>query len=227
MNSKPLTGLALLLAASAMAADSSLVQHMHEHYALVTAVQRAVIAGDLEAVSAPARELAEHSAPAEMQPEWVPYVESMRAAARAALAATDVESAALATAELGNSCAECHTASGTSDQFDRLKKPKYDESTAAHMRRHQWAADRMWEGLIGPSARIWKQGAYLMAETALKPDQLHAEAGRDIARMERLVHGIATSATQKYDGEGRVYSYSQLLATCAGCHVTLGLGPSP
>ncbi|MDJ0654078.1 MAG: hypothetical protein QNJ40_08000 [Xanthomonadales bacterium] len=229
MNSKIrlplLLGISVFVVA-ASAADKQLVVHMHEHYGLVTAIQKAVIAGNLEATKAPARQLVERPAPPGLEGNWQPFDDAMRAAAQKALDATSLEKAAEATAELGNSCANCHVEYGVEDQFEKQAKPSFDDGAAAHMQRHMWAADRMWEGLIAPSRKIWKKGANQLVETALKPHEIHPNANRNVARMERLVHGIAASATRKKDGEGRVYSYGQLLATCAACHQELGMSPS-
>jgi len=42
-----------------------------------------------------------------------------------------------------------------------------DSSLQLQMRRHQWAAARLWEGLIGPSNEMWSQGTGFLATTEL------------------------------------------------------------
>ena len=78
-----------------------------------------MIAGKLDAVRAPARQLVEHPAPSGVAGNWQPFEDAMRAAAPKALDAPDIEKAAMATAELGNSCADCHVEYGVKNQFNR------------------------------------------------------------------------------------------------------------
>ena len=151
----------------------------------------------------------------------------MRSAARAVLKATDVAVAATATSEMANACGNCHVANGVSDQFPWSNEPEYETGNLAHMQRHQWAADRMWEGLIGPSEDAWYMGAKLLMEGSLSPQKLNTEddSANTIRDLARRVHALAANATREYEAAGKAEVYAEFLATCAACHTRLDQGP--
>jgi cytochrome c553 len=84
------------------------------------------------------------------------------------------------------------------------------------MASHQWAAARMWEGLIGPSDDRWLEGARTMARSRTT---IIAESGElgiaDDAARTRL---LAERATRLGDPDERATLYGEMLATCAHCH---------
>jgi hypothetical protein len=222
------TTLAAGAATIASAQDAAVLNHMHEHYDAVVTIQAAVIAGSLEGTRESARWLVEHDAPAGMPAQWTEHVEAMRAAASATLAAQDLTAAATATSQLGLACGGCHVASNVSVEFDDVKRPSDKDRPGAHMERHQWAADRMWEGLIGPATVSWRQGANLLFESPLQPDELGAESGdEDVVQMSRRIHQLAGNATVVSDPAEKGEIYAEFLANCAACHTSLGNGPRP
>ena len=194
---------AVFAGAASVDAEGSgpLVAHMHEHYASVTQIQSAIIRGDLDAVREPAQWLAAHPAPTEMPDAWNPYLEAMRSAARAAVEATDFTAAATATSQMANACGNCHIANNISDQFPWQSKPEDEMGTLAHMQRHQWAADRMWEGLIGPSEDAWYQGTTLLLEVSLSAGNLDTEddSAHSISSMASRVHELAANGKVEYE----------------------------
>ncbi len=209
------------------AQETTVLEHMHEHYDAVVKIQRAVIAGSLEGVRDPARWLLEHEAPAGLPAGWEEHVDALRAAAREALDSPDVAAAASATSRLGLACGGCHVANNVSVEFDEVDRPSDDENPTAHMQRHQWAADRMWEGLIGPSEMSWGRGANLLFESPIRPDAVHDDAG-DAAwlGMARRIHQLAANATMVWEPAEMAAIYAEFLANCAACHNALGDGPN-
>jgi mono/diheme cytochrome c family protein len=204
-----------------------MLEHMHDHYDAVIKIQSAVIAGSLEGTREPAKWLAEHQAPAGMPAQWAEHTEAMRAAARDTLEAQDLTAAATATSRLGLACGGCHVANNVTVEFDDVKKPSDKDRVGAHMDRHQWAADRMWEGLIGPSSASWRQGANLLFEAPMNPEELGAEAGDEqTLGMARRIHQLAGNATIVSDPVGKADIYAEFLANCAACHTSLGEGPN-
>lgn len=200
--------------------SQSLVAHMHEHQAYLSQIKNAVISGDLDAVREPARWLAEHPTPAEIPAGWYSHVESMRAAARAALTAIDPATAGQAVAQMAGSCGSCHDANNVYDQFAFQSEPEDAPGNVAHMLRHQWAADRMLEGLIGPSDEAWQQGSNLLLEVPLTPREMHAEKDteKSVRAMARRVHSLGGEAAVEYDFANRVAIYGRFLGSCAACH---------
>ena len=218
--------MASLVGAVSFAQKSSLPDHMHDHFDAVMKIQGAVIAGSLEKTRAPARWLAEHEAPARMPDSWNAPVEAMRQAARDALDADDLASVASATSRLGIACGSCHAANDVSIEFEYVKPPPDKETAQPHMQRHEWAADRMWEGLIGPSNFTWRQGASMLFESPMKPHALGADAGDEVVlSMARRIHQLAGNATTVSEPAEKAEIYAEFLANCAACHISLDDGP--
>jgi mono/diheme cytochrome c family protein len=208
------------------AQDGTLLEHMHDHYDAVVKIQSAVIAGSLEDARESARWLAEHQSPAGLPAGWEEHVDAMRTAARDTLDAQDLASAASATSRLGLACGGCHVANNVTVEFDGVKRPSDNEHARSHMQRHHWAADRMWEGLIGPSDVSWSRGANLLFESPMNPAAMGAEAGDDeLIGMSRRIHQLAANATAVSDPIERAGIYAEFLENCAACHNALGKGP--
>ena len=103
-----------------------------------------------------------------MPSAWAPYVNSMRMQARVAVSATDLDTVAGAVSEMARSCGDCHQASGFAVAFGFDQRPPADvQNVTTQMQRHLWAADRMWDGLIGPSDKAWEWGTEMLSEVTL------------------------------------------------------------
>ena len=188
---------AVSAATVASAQEDTVLEHMHDHHDAVIKIQRAVIAGSLEDTREPARWLVEHPSPVGLPAAWTEHVDAMRAAARDTLNAQDVTSAASATSRLGVACGGCHVANNVIVEFEEVKRPSDKRKAKPHMDRHQWSADRMWEGLIGPSRTSWSRGANLLFEAPMNPEALDAEAGdAALLGMARRIHQLAGNATR-------------------------------
>ena len=204
---------------SAIAQDTDIVEHMHAHADAVMSMRQAVIAGSLDGVAESARWLVEHEPPAAVAAGWADYVPAMRSAAQAALDATDLAAAAAATSRLGAACGDCHAASNTTYESTDFDQPSLDDDTVSHMLRHQWAADKMWEGLIWPESSEWQRGGNLLFESPIKPHALGDNAGnKDLVAMSRRIHQLAANATMVYDSKEKPKIYAEFLENCAGCH---------
>ena len=88
------------------------------------------------------------------------------------------------------------------------------------MIRHLWAADRLWEGLVGPSEEAWRAGALAMAETQA---ELASEfrASSAAGRIGAFLEEVSLLAKEAVDAEGledRADVYGRLLGTCDRCH---------
>jgi hypothetical protein len=195
----------------------------------VNALRSAIVAGNLEGVRAPARWLATHESLPSLPPEWEVFVETLRENGRRVEKARSLVSAAFATSAMARSCGDCHRASEVTIDFEPAKPPPpHREDTATHMQRHLWAADRMWQGLIGPSEQAWAEGADMLLDVPLEPSQMGETPDneqRELARMALEVHLIGSRAAIAYEPEHRSQLYSEYLSLCVDCHTTLERGP--
>lgn len=208
------------------AADSETVKHMHEHQDAMKAIQGAIIAGSLDGTREPGTWLLEHEEPAGLPAAGTEFVAAVRSAAADLLNADGLESAAEAASQMGLACGACHTASNVTVEFDEVDRPSDKEKERPHMQRHQWAADRMWEGLIGPDAVAFSRGANLLFESPVKPDVLAKHGGGDAAvGMSRRIHQLAANATTVSEPGERAEVFAEFIANCGSCHAELAKGP--
>jgi cytochrome c553 len=194
---------------------------MWRHFNQVGQVQSAVIAGDLDAAKTAATWVAERDSISDLASNLRPYEVQLRNQARTASQASTIAAAALATGEIGKSCGDCHQASGTPLKFNYVAAPpKSDQPVTAAMLRHQWGADRMWNGLIGNSDSAWVAGARALAEEStyselFNPRSAKGDAMRGLAAAVRRLGREAATTT---DHGRRAQQYGELLGTCAACH---------
>jgi hypothetical protein len=146
---------------------------MRDRYDALRIMEHHLVQGDLDTVREYAVGLALDRDAAGVEP-WAAELARMRAAAHALGVAISVEEAAKREAALAASCGRCHLASGAGlDVVPRALSA--DEPTAiARMARHQWAADRLWQAMIVPSDRAWREGMEVLASTPLPPTELAA-----------------------------------------------------
>lgn len=209
--------------------EVSLTQHMHEHLRQISAIKAFIIAGQLEDLREPAMWLAEHETAPGLPDHWKPYVAEMRRYARQVGSARHLGIAAASVSQMARVCGDCHQASGVSVAFGDDESPPEDvHSIVTQMQRHLWAADRMLEGLIGPSDVAWGRAADALAEVTLRPSDIARTAGQ-----EPLVNVLATRARTLGEDCGQAVSsglrsalYGELLSVCASCHGVTGGGPA-
>ncbi len=194
--------------------------HMKAHFLQVRALKDAVIAGDYAATRAPSTWLAEHGAPSDVPDSWIEHVTDLKVIAAGARDARDLAGVAEAVGALAHSCGNCHVALKAVPELAVPPAPLYGESPDEVMRRHAWAADRMWEGLFGPSERSWQAGASLLAQPGLFPPELKTigAGAPELVRLEARVREIGSDAVGETDSLARGALYGRLLATCASCH---------
>lgn len=194
--------------------------HMGEHFGKLVEVRDALVAGRLEKARPPARALAEHR-PEAMPAEWLPFILHMREAAHVVAEAESLERAASGTGALARSCGACHDALDAQIQWIETSPPPAAEDAAAKMRKHRWAADRLWEGVTLPSEEAWLRGveAFVdLPECSLDPTQ---EVDRvRIDRIREQTAALEDEARRAQDLDTRATVYGRLLATCGACHLS-------
>jgi cytochrome c553 len=191
---------------------------MHQRFDASRRMQQAIALGRLERAHDEAK-LVDFLEEPDALPEWREYIDRVRASARSVVATKNLGDAARATGRLGRECARCHEAGKTRIVFAKLSPPPEDPRLAPQMASHAWAAERMWEGLIGPDDARWQLGARRLAAAKVG---ITAEDGSlgiadDVSRM----HLFARRALVPQSQTDRAQLYGELLATCAHCHAVI------
>lgn len=194
---------------------------MDEHFVKAGDIKLAVINGDLAAAKTPAEWMTNSLDSGEVPVKWRAYVPPVKRAAEAVMKAEDLTAAAKGTAEMARACGACHVAMEIEIGTSTMRDPSGGEGEGAHMDRHQWAVDRMYEGLIGPSDEAWSSGAAALMEAPLHSD---ADASKEVADLAGRVHALGASAKDQTDPQQRAGHYAELIGTCATCHELVGGG---
>ena len=206
------------------AAPAETKTYMTDHYARVTTVQEAVIRGNLDEVREPARWIAEQQELAGLPATVQPQVEEMKSAAKIAAEATDLRSAASATATIAVACGKCHAAMGIQPTLAPVLQTVKPEPVAAHMQDHLRATELLYDGLIGPSDQSWTKGAEALKASPLTAKNLPKDQklAKEMLAQETGIHALADKARQSTDLAARAAIYGEFIASCAGCHVLHG-----
>ena len=208
---------------------------MQHHFVQVGLVHEALIRGDLPAVRASARLIAENAAPQGVAASTSQYVAAMRLGAQRAANAEDLATGAAATVSMLLSCGECHRTTGTMPAPLTPKRPPVG-GVGGHMLEHQRAADEMLEGLIIPSLSQWFSGAIRLSAAPLRPERLPPDKKLtpEVRQAEVRLHQLTEPALKAGSEKERGDVYAQMLTTCASCHSLHGVwgsrspaGPRP
>ncbi len=187
--------------------------HMHQNFDLLRAIERLLIKGKLEEARTFAAAIA--SAPDEpAHGPWATYQVTIRDRAAAVAKATDVPDALRKTALIGAACGNCHDDQVVKLALDSVPVlPPDAPSLDARMARHRWAADRLWEGVVGNSDQAWRAGLDVLAAKPFEEPANRAGIARQLQRQ-------ADAARRPAPGKliDRATSYGEILATCASCH---------
>lgn len=194
---------------------SPLQEHMAFHFAEIGMVQEALIMGDLEAAHEPARAIWLQTDHPDLPRGVDSPVHDLRRSAHRAASATSLPEAAQALGEMGAACSRCHEAADAGPALS-VDFPPRGASDVERMRRHDWAAQRMWAGIIGADDAIWMAGAEALADATLVPES--CPDCPEVAELAREVHDLGTEARRLGAGEARAGLYGRLITTCSGCH---------
>jgi len=199
---------------------STLSENMYAHFGDVGLVQTAVIEGRLDDAREAARRVATSPIDQGLPPGSEPYMARLREQADRVAGAETLRRAAEATAEMAAACGNCHAELDRSAPFSLASTPPPAAPAAGHMLRHLWGADRLWEGLMGPSDELWSIGALALTDAPLGFDEA---AGTEVVEsLARAVHDIGSRAEEALGPGDRAELYGRLLTTCADCHRLVG-----
>ena len=206
---------------SAPSAPPGTAVKMRGHFEDSVAIRDAVIAGELSDVRPPAARLADAAGMDALPPAWQSYVRTNSQFAAEAVAAKDIAGAAQAAAGLARTCGECHAAIGSGPTFVPGEPPRSDPADAkSQMARHQWAADRMWQGLVSRNDGAWRAGATALTDAPLCIDAITAdvELPDHVKALGDQIHGLGTRALATPEWPGRAQIYGEFITACASCH---------
>jgi cytochrome c556 len=195
---------------------ASLDRMMRAHFHDSLLIRQAVVAGRYEQAVGPARVLSVVENDETFPASWREFINPMQNAARRVSKATSLEQAAAATADLAATCGQCHERLG-GPHVSAEPRPGGGATIEAWMKRHQWAGERLWEGLVGPSEEAWSAGAQALAASPV-PSQLLADEGSQGRRAADALARLVAKAPQLTDSEARTALYAELLVTCGDCH---------
>ncbi|HLT37051.1 MAG TPA: hypothetical protein VK034_12220, partial [Enhygromyxa sp.] len=152
---------------------------------------------------------------------WQPHLARMQAAAAEAAKAEDLAAIASATGKVIETCGACHAAVGGGPKFADASPVPEGESSEARMQRHQWAAQRMREGMIGPSDERWQLGASAVSVAPPQPCPIESAEilPADVLQLRETIYEVGARAAATKTAEDRARVYGEYLSTCAGCHV--------
>jgi cytochrome c556 len=200
---------------------------MTGHFENAGRLYAGVAAGSLDQVRAAGEDLLTRETGEGMPARVRPRIEELRTFTTLAIRAPDVAAAASAVARVGASCGSCHRAMRRGPTYRAVREPPEGEhAVEARMLRHQWAADRLWEALVGPSDESWRAGAETLRDAPLYTDELTKDLAQyeAVTRLAWTVHDIGARAPSVRDLPERASLYADLLATCATCHKLLRQG---
>lgn len=186
---------------------------MAEHFVQAEEIRDAIIAGRMQEARAPANWLLDNVTTEDMPVRWRDHVPKVRRNAKKIANAEELVDAAVAAGKLATACGDCHADIGVAIEAPERPLPLKDETKFAQMDRHAYAAERMWDGLIGPIDEAWNEGATMMRDAPL-----HGEAAPDLVKsLAAETHALATSAVDLLEKD-RAETYSRIIITCAACH---------
>lgn len=194
---------------------------MRDHFKQTVTIRDALIWGKVAHAVAPAESLAGIEGVKTLPKHWQVSVTELQESARRIRQSSDLSEVAAATADIGRACGLCH-ASVKGPEIKLEAAPAMDDSVASRMRRHQWATDRLWEGLYVPSNAAWAAGAAALdidpfAGSALNKGGVHAKsAGSSFNKTAKTLAQAKTS-------EARGAAYASLLSTCGPCHEAMSV----
>lgn len=193
--------------------------HMRMHFQDLRTVEQLLIAGRREEGLALAHLLARPSDDAGLA-AWQAQSRSVTDAALEVSRAPSVDEALRGVARVAVACAGCHIAARSLPRFAPPPAlPRDGQTRATRMARHAWAADRLWEGVVGADDARWRRGLAVLDEAPMPSAVVTVAPGfaKDLqARVHEQLDLRAATAV-----EDRGVAYGEILVACAGCHASL------
>lgn len=200
-------------------ARTSVTVHMPDHLSHATVIRDAVVMGHLERAKPPAKYLAEHW-PEQVLETWLPFVRGLRHSAGEVDRASDLVAASRGAASMALACGQCHQALDDGPTFPTPPAPPAGDDAGPRMQRHRWAADRLWEGVVQPSAERWTEGVEGLQELPNCQDDHGGEQLSEVVEAARTAtEKVRSQANDATDLPDRARLYGELIVTCSSCHL--------
>lgn len=207
--------------------ETEMVSAMERHYEAAILGHDALIQGDIEMLRTQLAKLAKLELPDNAPPSWQPYHARLRESVSGdASRITSMESAGTVMGDVAESCGSCHAALNVNNIYFRPAAPAGDSGLQTTMRTHQWASERLWEGVTGPFAEAWTRGAEALTDTRIFTDKGDASKA-SLHTRENALREMGRTAKAATGLHERAVIYGRLLTACAGCHQAAGVSIAP
>jgi cytochrome c553 len=205
--------------------SSGELPEMHKNLSRTVDLQTGVVQGDLGKAKEAASWLLSRRDAMSFPPSADEFQQRILELASNIAEARDMRTVAAQTGQLAAACGSCHQAFGSGPRFVVGTDAPGGDAQEALMIRHLWAADRMWEGLIGPSEEAWAAGAQAMAQT--QPALARAIRTSSAIEVSEAFLGevnlLANEALEAVGTDQRADAYGRILETCFRCHAPIGI----
>ncbi len=197
---------------------------MESHYGAAILAHDALRQGDLERFRARIALASDQPLPASAPPHWRPFHALLQAAARRGVEADHLDAAADAFARVVLSCGSCHQALGMGPPYSSTTLDEGSGARETVRLDHEWATERLWEGIAGPRNDAWHRGAdALAAREIFGQPRPGLERGEEFDRRARQLRELAEAARIARPPAERAALYGRMLASCGGCHQLIGV----
>jgi len=200
---------------------------MEQHYNAAISGHDALIRGDLKVLRSQLARIAAQELPATAPESWRPHHARLNAVANGATSVTSLDSAAFVMSAIAEACGACHSTLGVGKIYFWPAPPddKGDKLKTA-MKTHQWATERLWEGITGPFNEAWNRGAVALAEARIFSEKGN-KATSTLLSYETTLREVGQEAKQATEPNIRAIIYGRLLSSCAKCHQESGVPIKP
>ena len=194
---------------------------MRGHYGRARSAHDALIRADMDQAAADMEWLATHDEGDVLPANLQPLLAAMQTEASHFAEASTLTEAATTFARMLTRCGACHVEShGGPAAIAEVAIPD-GETPTARMRRHRWASDRMFDGLIMGEAEMFRSGNAALTSAPMTREELPATAALNADQVLALtthVVELGAEAASATDDEARASIYGRYLATCGSCH---------
>lgn len=201
--------------------EVEMVALMEGHYNSAIASHDALIRGDLATFKERIAEIPERALPPGAPETWRAHERRLHEAARRTGEVSTLESAGPAMAALVEACGACHAAVGLGQIYRQPELPEGEHPVETAMLGHQWATERLWEGITGPWDDAWGRGADALAESRVFSTEGEPVSSSLQAREEQMREMGRLAKTSGLSNRAEIYG--RLLATCGSCHTEAGV----
>lgn len=194
--------------------------HMRLHFDDLRSIERRLVKGKLDEAKPLAYLLAMPDKDPGMTP-WSAYTRTITETALALSKSNSIDDALRLEVQIARACGQCHAEAQKASVFKPPGEPPMLEgaSSTVRMTRHQWAVDRLWEGLVGNSDAHWRAGLGVLSDTPLPYVKATDAPILAKALQDRANQALRDAKATTLDDRVRVYG--EMLVTCAACHSTL------